>query len=272
MIRQKKYLNNLETARQNENQDKDNQGQPNNIGFLSRNLREDTSQLKFLQREDQEIPLTIAAGCYGVDGYGTNFNPVFWEILAGATFKTTTRQPIDPPEINHDFLELRPGLYWNNIRLRNPGIENLTLDFIEGKDFRLSIYAEERSQWLELIEIAESLYPTIVGYELNLSCPNAEPASTPDLAEIKKQTSKPVYTKERYLPGADGVVYGNSVNGFSGTTLSNRYQEIKNYTVPVIGCGGVVSWDDYFNYVKAGAIEVQIGGYARSEFNQQEQG
>ena len=59
-------------------------------------------------------------------------------------------------------------------------------------------------------------------------------------------------------------ILGNRVGGLSGTAIKPIgvrcvYEISKNIKAPVIGCGGVSSWQDVIEYMMAGASAVQIG-------------
>lgn len=89
-----------------------------------------------------DMKVSIAAGCFGVDGYGKNFDKQYWSLFEGATLKTTTLLPIEPEPLPiPDFIKVGDN-YFNAVRLRNPGIANIKLDDLpSNKQFRLSLWA-----------------------------------------------------------------------------------------------------------------------------------
>ena len=59
-------------------------------------------------------------------------------------------------------------------------------------------------------------------------------------------------------------VLGNKIGGLSGTAIKPIgvrvvYEITKNVKVPVIGCGGISTWNDVVEYILAGASAVQFG-------------
>ncbi|MFZ0357682.1 MAG: dihydroorotate dehydrogenase, partial [Nitrososphaeraceae archaeon] len=64
-------------------------------------------------------------------------------------------------------------------------------------------------------------------------------------------------------------ILSNRVGGLSGTAIKPIgvrcvYEISKNIKAPVIGCGGVSSWQDVIEYMMAGASAVQIGSVLSS--------
>jgi dihydroorotate dehydrogenase (NAD+) catalytic subunit len=59
-------------------------------------------------------------------------------------------------------------------------------------------------------------------------------------------------------------ILSNKIGGLSGTPIKPVavrcvYEISKEYDIPVIGCGGVSSWEDAIEFILAGASAVQIG-------------
>ena len=59
-------------------------------------------------------------------------------------------------------------------------------------------------------------------------------------------------------------ILSNRIGGLSGTAIKPIgircvYEISKNLKVPVIGCGGISTWQDVVEYMLAGASAVQIG-------------
>jgi dihydroorotate dehydrogenase (NAD+) catalytic subunit len=59
-------------------------------------------------------------------------------------------------------------------------------------------------------------------------------------------------------------ILSNKVGGLSGIAIKPIgircvYEISKKVNIPVIGCGGIFSWEDVIEYMQAGAIAVEIG-------------
>jgi len=59
-------------------------------------------------------------------------------------------------------------------------------------------------------------------------------------------------------------ILSNKIGGLSGTPIKPIavrcvYEISSQYTIPIIGCGGISSWDDAIEFILAGASAVQIG-------------
>ena len=228
------------------------------------------------------MELWVAAGCFGTDGFGKD--AVLPDYIAGVVYKTVTLEPIKPWPLPVDFAELWPGLYWNNVRLRNPGIYHLELPKLSIPAM-LSLRGHCDWEWAELIMAANKI-PGVIGYELNFSCPNAESSiairhRSAFIRELCQLANCPVYVKGTAHPNAAGNVISNSLNiGFgalSGKLLRQHHCHLiarlrrLGYTNAIIGCGGVTGPDTgdsgaIAEYERAGADWVQLGGYARRNF------
>lgn len=230
-----------------------------------------------------DMKVSIAAGCFGVDGYGKNFDKQYWSLFEGATLKTTTLLPIEPEPLPiPDFIKVGDN-YFNAVRLRNPGIANIKLDDLpSSKQFRLSLWANSLADWQKLLAEAEARYPFLVGYELNLSCPQTETLPPINRLQdlINQTTRKPVYFKTlKPILSLKKLVVGNSQagqhktvkGGWSGACLKDRPKLIadlrqQGYRGQIIGAGGICSQTDIKRYLQAGANEVQVGGWARENY------
>ncbi len=122
--------------------------------------------------------------------------------------------------------------------------------------------------------------------------------------ELKRKTSNPVFAKLSALhdyislakaledAGVDGVVISNTLRGMKIDILSGKpvlsnisggvsgpaikpialkcvYDLYKEIEVPIIGCGGITSFEDVLEFIMAGAKAVQIGSavyYSRRIF------
>jgi dihydroorotate dehydrogenase (NAD+) catalytic subunit len=59
-------------------------------------------------------------------------------------------------------------------------------------------------------------------------------------------------------------ILSNKIGGLSGTPIKSIavrcvYEISSQYDIPIIGCGGISSWDDAVEFILAGASAVQIG-------------
>jgi dihydroorotate dehydrogenase (NAD+) catalytic subunit len=59
-------------------------------------------------------------------------------------------------------------------------------------------------------------------------------------------------------------ILSNKIGGLSGTPIKPVavrcvYEISSQYKIPIIGCGGISSWDDAIEFILAGASAVQIG-------------
>ena len=236
--------------------------------------------------------LQIAAGCFGLDGYGEGVDlGRDLSALDALVLKTTTLRPLTPARLPR-FEKLGDGNYWNYVGLRNPGIDALdsllaSRSLTSLPNLWLSLYAESTREYLELIGRADVIRG-LIGYEINLSCPNLGPGKTvirPDVRHLEDAAARPLRFKLSlavepiesigpYLEHARSVVIGNSLpdgdGGLSGPILRprhcNRIAELRNQRadLEIIGCGGIASRPDALEYLQAGADKVQLGAYFRA--------
>ena len=167
----------------------------------------------------------IAAGCYGLDGYGMGIaeHGVYADYGA-VVLKSTSLHPIEG-NTGQTFYDLGDGTFWNCVALRNPGIQDVVLPNLP--NLRLSLYATNDDEWCDLIESANQL--DVGSYELNLSCPAVATTTIQDYQRVLSASTKPVYLKHSWnnrLPfipsGVAGVVCGNTLP-FRGGGLSGNY-------------------------------------------------
>lgn len=235
--------------------------------------------------------LQIAAGCFGSDGYGRGVgrSPALGR-LDGIVLKTTSRQPIQPAR-RPRFVRRSDGNYWNWVGLRNPGLAAieplLNRRRLTGySNLWLSLYAASPDGWPGLLARADRI-AGLVGYELNLSCPNlagGELPGWPDLArlsaarpirfKLSASQARAVLAGQLALPDGASVVVGNSRaergGGVSGPILAADHQQLiaglsaARPDLELIGCGGVATAADVDAYRRAGAGRVQVGAYFRA--------
>ncbi len=236
--------------------------------------------------------LQIAAGCFGLDGFGEGLDHNRDLVALDAlVLKTTTLKPLAPRQ-KPRFEKLADGNYWNYVGLRNPGIEALESLLVSRSleswpNLWLSLYAESTADYLTLIGRADQI-SCLVGYEINLSCPNlgsGKLVARPDIGRLINATSRPLRFKlsltgnhqdpaKLDLDGIRSVVIGNSLpyraGGLSGPILRDRYRNLivglraRDAGLEIVACGGVESRLDILDYLRSGADKVQIGAYFRA--------
>ena len=138
---------------------------------------------------------SIAAGCFGSDGYGADFPAeLTLDRFAAVTLKTAPRRPRpgNPgPVVHHG-----PDYTVNAVGLRNPGLDCVLQQILprwqnRGCPVGVSVWAETAAEYRELARQAARAGADYV--ELNLSCVNAAtPAITPAQAAQAAAACRPV--------------------------------------------------------------------------------
>ncbi len=243
-------------------------------------------------------PIIAASGTFG---YGKEMQKFFdINMLGGLVTKTITLKPKKgnkPPRI----YDLGFGVI-NSIGLRNPGLKVFKKEYggflssLKTKVF-ISIYGENFTEWKKIILSLEDL--NIVGFELNLSCPNIKKEYVylnkliTLVKKLRPLTKKMLIVKLPFLlnikevvfslqkAGIDAVtlintlpalalnregkpILGNMYGGLSGPcikpiALRCVYRVASSLSLPVIGCGGIMDYKDVLDYLNVGAKAVQIG-------------
>ena len=215
--------------------------------------------------------LQISAGCYGTDGYGAGVDDhSLYADLNAVVMKTTTLEPRQGNS-GPTFQLLKDGNYWNNIGLKNPGIDDVS--FPELPNLHLSLLADTDDEWVELFQRANQ-YSAINAYEMNLSCPAVPNDAPMDWERILSATDREVWLKinrtvnlTEIPSGISGLVCGNSISydggGLSGSKLcfDMNLELTRKYAgrISIIGCGGISNARHVQEYLDAGAIAVQMG-------------
>ena len=122
-----------------------------------------------------ENPIWVASGTFG---YGTEA-PELVDVnqLGAIVTKSITRQPREgnpPPRI----VETASGMI-NSIGLANIGVEKYIKDLLhiyEGLSTKIimNIAGTDIREYVEIMEMVESVSSVIAGYEINISCPNVK--------------------------------------------------------------------------------------------------
>ena len=122
-----------------------------------------------------ENPIWVASGTFG---YGTEA-PELVDVnqLGAIVTKSITRQPREgnpPPRI----VETASGMI-NSIGLANIGVEKYIKDLLhiyEGLSTKIimNIAGTDIQEYVEIMEMVESVSSVIAGYEINISCPNVK--------------------------------------------------------------------------------------------------
>ncbi len=160
---------------------------------------------------------------------------------------------------NPTLVELPFG-YLNAMGLPNPGIESFGEEVLlavrGGATVIGSVFASEAEVFAQLSSKMEAFGVSAV--ELNLSCPHAsgygmelgvDPGVVREIVlAVKKSVTIPVFVK----PIGVRCVY-------------EMYDVVD---IPIIGAGGIETWQDALEYIMAGAVAVQIGsGIGRRGLN-----
>ena len=124
---------------------------------------------------DFQNPIFVASGTYG---YGTEVSELADITGLGAIVtKSITRYPREgnpPPRI----VETPSGML-NSIGLANIGVETYIKEMIPLYEelktpIIMNIAGSTEDEYCEILEIMESISTNIVGYEINISCPNVK--------------------------------------------------------------------------------------------------
>ena len=244
-------------------------------------------------------PVILASGVLGDSP--TNLKAAY-DAGAGAV---VTKSITVEPRLGHQdpiIIPAEGGGWLNAVGLQNPGAVKFA-DILGRPNYPVivSLAGSKPSEFESMIEMFEHS----VGFELNLSCPNADGMGdyVGDDSELvghiveaaKSATDLPVFVKigpymtksidAAVLAGADGItaintvptsdasntlgrsLSGNARCGLSGPPIKNtalqKVREIMaKHDVPVMGCGGISTWQDAAEFMRAGAVAVQVGSAA----------
>ena len=234
-------------------------------------------------------PIWVASGTFG---YGTE-NPELVDVdkLGAIVTKSITLYPREgnpPPRI----VETASGMI-NSIGLANIGVDKYIKEMIPIYDnvstkIIMNIAGTDINEYVEIIEKVESVSSSIVGYEINISCPNVkkggmefgvDAAMTEELTEeLRKRTNRLLIMKlspnvsdivsigmSAQEAGADAVSAINTVVGMSidsNSGKSNIYTTYGGLSGPAIKPVGLAAVHKLFQ--KLSIPIVGIGGIVSS--------
>ena len=235
-------------------------------------------------------PIWVASGTFG---YGTEA-PELVDVnrLGAIVTKSITRQPREgnpPPRI----VETASGMI-NSIGLANIGVERYVKEMLPIYDdlstkIIMNIAGTDIQEYIEVLEMTESVSSVIAGYEINISCPNVKKGGmefgvdremTAKLTEeLRKRTERLIIMKlspnvsninsigkAAQDAGADAVsaintVVGMSINATSGK--SDIYTTYGGLSGPAIKPVGLAAVHKLYNELSIPIIG--IGGIVSSE-------
>ena len=237
-----------------------------------------------------ENPIWVASGTFG---YGTEV-PELVDVnrLGAIVTKSITRQPREgnpPPRI----VETDSGMI-NSIGLANIGVERYIKEKLPIYDnlstkIIMNIAGTDIQEYIEILEMTESVSSVITGYEINISCPNIKKGGmefgvdqemTAKLTEeLRKRTERLIIMKlspnvsditsigkAAQDAGADAVsaintVIGMSINASSGK--SDIYTTYGGLSGPAIKPVGIAAVHKLYNKLTIPIIG--MGGIVSSE-------
>jgi len=227
-------------------------------------------------------PTMLASGILGYTGLSLKS-----VIEAGAGAVVTKSLGLEPRTgyPNPTIVQVDCGLL-NAMGLPNPGISHFKEEMKElkntGVPIILSIYGYTSEAFSKVAETAVKLGADAI--EVNVSCPHIKKAGaeigcdplllTEIVKEVKENVDKPVIVK--LTPNVTNIaeigieietgrpLLANKFGGLSGPAIKPIaircvYDIYSSVEVPIIGCGGISTWQDAIEFILAGASAVQIG-------------
>lgn len=246
-------------------------------------------------------PLLLASGFLGISQ--EIFNRLYKSGLGAVVSKSISVDPMEGYK-GPTIVSINQKSYLNAIGLSNPGADAFSEEISNNTvPLLVSLVGSSATEFPNLIKKFDKL--TILGYEINLSCPHVakmgmEVGDDPTLVTkiiktIKANTKKPVIIKVGIgnvdvvkladlieESGADAItaintiramtintetgmpILSNKIGGLSGSSIKPIgvrcvYEISKKVNIPVIGCGGIMNWEDVIEYMLAGATTVELG-------------
>jgi len=247
-------------------------------------------------------PTMLASGILGISL--DVFKRLYRSGAGAVVTKSLSKEPWDGYP-NPTIFSVKGGGWINAVGLSNPGAPNFAKMIETNKDVPIIVSLVGSIPEDFEFMINEFANCSVVGFELNLSCPHVakvglEVGDDPELVKnivstVKKCTEVPVIAKvglgtTNYLEtvgvaiesGIDAItaintiramaidvdtkrpILSNKYGGLSGTpikpiALRCVYEISSKYNIPIIGCGGISSWEDAVEFFLAGASAIQIG-------------
>lgn len=251
-------------------------------------------------------PLFTASGTFG---YGNDV-PEFVDVskIGAVITKSITYEPRignPPPRI----VETSSGLL-NSIGLANIGVRKFIKEIIPfykdiSTNIIVNIAGSTIDEYIKVLKEIEAISTDIIGYEINISCPNVEHGgmeigvdeglSNKLISELQKYTEKLIIVKLTpnvtnigkiaqavEAAGADAISAINTIVGMGIDIKTFKPKIYKTYaglsgpaikpialamvhkiskvvSIPIIGIGGIVNFEDLVEFILAGATAVQIG-------------
>ncbi|MEM2710145.1 MAG: dihydroorotate dehydrogenase, partial [Candidatus Methanomethylicia archaeon] len=87
-------------------------------------------------------------------------------------------------------------------------------------------------------------------------------ASAVTLTNTVKAMKIDIFSKKPVLQGVYGGLSGKALKPLSLACVFKAYEVL---SIPIIGCGGIYSWEDAIEYILAGAKAIQIGSAIATE-------
>ena len=247
-------------------------------------------------------PTMLASGFLGISQ--DVFNRLYRMGAGAIVSKSISIEPIEGYR-NPTVLSLGESSYINAVGLANPGAEAFSREIASNRNVPIivSLVGSSDNEFPSMIKKLDGL--TILGYEINLSCPHVakmgmEVGDDPEMVsaiikKVRSSTHKPIIIKVGIGSidvvkiaqvakdaGADAItaintiramainietmmpVLSNRIGGLSGTSIKPVgvrcvYEISKSLGIPVIGCGGIFTWEDAVEFMLAGASAVQLG-------------
>ncbi|MHA1951390.1 MAG: dihydroorotate dehydrogenase [Candidatus Thorarchaeota archaeon] len=249
--------------------------------------------IKFAQGEQLKIQgYWLASGILGVTA------STMIRVVESGADAVVTKSIGSEPRKGHPgpVLASSHGGLLNAVGLTNPGIEAFGDEMRVLREKKvpvvLSIFGNTIQEISEVARKGEAMKPHAI--ELNLSCPHAEIsqiAHDPEMtrkyvAAVKDVVNCPVFAKltpnaadivavgkAAEEAGADAVVAINTVRGMKidvyqmrpvlgnkiPVTVRSVYELSQALSIPIVGVGGVATWQDAVELHLAGASAIQVG-------------
>lgn len=196
--------------------------------------------------------------------------------------KSCTLKPIYMKEIKGRYkFDPKTQTSYNRYGLINLGVDYFLSFIPENKPYILSFFATCQED-IKILAKKDLRYVNSI--ELNISCPNYIKSNIPEIIFTSSILSVPVGLKiglaknidELYhisslinknshiqyivcgntLPSPEGAIGGKKIKQLTLWNVKNLKQLVH---IPIIGCGGIFSTQDVYQYLEAGAIAVQVG-------------